>query len=539
MIPILFSGDAAAFNSNGKGLLSDCISCEVEETRNGIYELNMVYPVDGIHYEEIEWGDIILAQAQDGKDPQAFFVQDVQPTMSGKAEIFGEHISYILNWVASAPFTAETVNEAMLNMKPSLYSGGEDTNRRYERFDYWTDKSTTAHFEHDTLMPARSVLAGTRGSILDVYGGEYEFDNFHVKLWQNRGSDKGVVIRYETYGKLSPEADNAVLVEHALSGDAHLAGYHSPEDRKPGWWDDMVGPGKPFDTNKLFIVCSNIIGGCSGSTGPRSIDPDTGRRYDMDFPIITIADMVRAQERLMRHLGIKKWFCVAGGSMGGMLALQWGVSYPEAVNGTIAIATTARVSSQGISFNWVSREAIMNDQHWLDGNYEEQPQRGLATARMLAHITYLSDESMNHKFGRALQESPASNYEFAFSKDFRIESYLAHQGSKFVERFDANSYLYITRAIDYFDLSDCADGNLAGALKRVETPFLIVSFSSDWLFPAYQSKELVRALLDNGNDVTYCNIQSSYGHDAFLLETESLGSLISSYLTNLPWEPPE
>lgn len=350
---------------------------------------------------------------------------------------------------------------------------------------------------------------------------------------------KGVVIRYETYGTLSPEADNAVLVEHALSGDAHLAGYHSPEDRKPGWWDDMVGPGKPFDTNKLFIVCSNIIGGCSGSTGPRSTDPDTGRRYDMDFPIITIADMVRAQERLMRHLGIKKWFCVAGGSMGGMLALQWGVSYPEAVNGTIAIATTARVSSQGISFNWVSREAIMNDQHWLDGNYEEQPQRGLATARMLAHITYLSDESMNHKFGRALQESPASDYEFAFSKDFRIESYLAHQGSKFVERFDANSYLYITRAIDYFDLSDCADGNLAGALKPVETPFLIVSFSSDWLFPAYQSKELVRALLDNGNDVTYCNIQSSYGHDAFLLETEALGSLISSYLTNLPWEPPE
>ena len=196
MIPILFSGDAATFDSNGKGLLSDCISCEVEETRNGTYELNMVYPVDGIHYEDINWGDIILAQAQDGKDPQAFFVQDVRPAMGGKAEIFGEHISYILNWVASAPFTAETVNEALLNMKPSLYSGGEDTNRRYERFDYWTDKSTTAHFEHDTLMPARSVLAGTRGSILDVYGGEYEFDNFHVKLWQNRGSDKGVVIRY-------------------------------------------------------------------------------------------------------------------------------------------------------------------------------------------------------------------------------------------------------------------------------------------------------------------------------------------------------
>ena len=196
MIPILFSGDAATFNSNGKGLLSDCISCEPEQTRNGIFELNMVYPIDGIHYQDIEWGDIILAKAEDGKDPQAFFVQDIRPTMDGKAEIFCEHISYILNWVASAPFTAETVNEALLNMKPSLYSGGEDTNRRYERFDYWTDKSTSAHFEHDTLVPARSVLAGTRGSILDVYGGEYEFDNFHVKLWQNRGSDKGVVIRY-------------------------------------------------------------------------------------------------------------------------------------------------------------------------------------------------------------------------------------------------------------------------------------------------------------------------------------------------------
>lgn len=196
MIPILFSGDAATFDSNGKGLLSDCISCEPEQTRNGTFELNMVYPIDGIHYQDIEWGDIILAKAEDGKDPQAFFVQDIRPTMDGKAEIFCEHISYILNWVASAPFTAETVNEALLNMKPSLYSGGEDTNRRYERFDYWTDKSTTAHFEHDTLMPARSVLAGTRGSILDVYGGEYEFDNFHVKLWQSRGSDKGVVIRY-------------------------------------------------------------------------------------------------------------------------------------------------------------------------------------------------------------------------------------------------------------------------------------------------------------------------------------------------------
>ncbi len=344
---------------------------------------------------------------------------------------------------------------------------------------------------------------------------------------------KKVVIHYETYGTLSPNADNAILVEHALTGDAHVAGYHSPQDKKAGWWDDMIGPGKPIDTNRFFVVCSNILGGCSGSTGPRSINPDTGKQYNMAFPVITIADMVRAQERLMRHLGIQRWFCVIGGSMGGMLALQWGVSYPEYVNATVAIATTARFSPQGISFDWVSREAIMNDPNWENGNYDEQPKRGLATARMLAHITYLSDESMNYKFGRNLQAS--DNIEYNFSKDFRIESYLDHQGVKFVERFDANSYLYITRAIDYFGISDSTNGDLSAALKKVTTPYLIVSFSSDWLFPAYQSQELVKALLYNGNDVTYCNIQSSYGHDAFLLETEALGSIMSSYLGNLKY----
>ena len=342
---------------------------------------------------------------------------------------------------------------------------------------------------------------------------------------------KDVNLRYETYGALSPEANNAILIEHALTGDAHVAGYHSLQDKKPGWWDAMVGPGKPFDTNRYFIVCSNIIGGCAGSTGPRSIDPDTGERYNMNFPVITIRDTVRAKRELMRHLGIRKWLAVAGGSMGGMSALTWAVTYPEAVGSVIAIATTSRAAPQSIAFNWVGREAIMTDPGWNNGNYKEQPQRGLATARMLAHITYLSDEAMRSKFGRRFQT--ATDYSYSFSKDFRIESYLEHQGSTFVERFDANSYLYITRAIDYFDLSDAANGDLKKALSVAKCPFLIVSISSHWPFPPYQSREIVRALLDNRNETTYCNIESPYGHDAFLLETETLGSLISSFVTNI------
>ncbi len=341
---------------------------------------------------------------------------------------------------------------------------------------------------------------------------------------------KHVTIRYEVYGTLNENCDNAILVEHALTGDAHLAGYHTLQDKKPGWWDTMVGPGKTFDTNRYFIVCSNIIGGCSGSTGPRSINPDTGKPYNMDFPVITIGDMVRAQKRLMEHLKIHKWLAVVGGSMGGMLALQWAIAYPESVNSIVAIATTSRVSPQSIAFNWVGREAIMGDPTWQNGNYEKQPVRGLAIARMLAHITYLSDESMHEKFGRHLQDS--QNYSFEFDKDFQIESYLEYQGTRFVERFDADSYLYITRAIDYFDISDIADGDLHKTFARVNMPFLVVSFSSDWLFPAYQSQELVKALLKNGIDTTYCNIESSYGHDAFLLETETLGNLITSFLTN-------
>lgn len=340
-----------------------------------------------------------------------------------------------------------------------------------------------------------------------------------------------ITLRYETYGILSPNADNAILIEHALSGDAHVAGYYSESDEKPGWWDTMVGPGKTFDTNKYFIVCSNVIGGCSGSTGPGSMNPATGTRYGMDFPFVTIADMVHAQKKLMDHLGIRKWLCVAGGSMGGMQVLRWALLYPDCMESIIPIATTSRISAQSIAFNWVGREAIMSDPEWNGGHYTDQPDRGLAIARMLAHITYLSEESMRRKFGRKLQS--ATDYSFDFDKDFSVESYLEHQGMRFVDRFDANAYLYITRAIDYFDVADKSNGDLAKGLAPIQCKTLVVSFSSDWLFPPEQSREMVRGMLKNGLDVTYCNIKSSYGHDAFLLEDDTLGRLISNFLANV------
>ena len=343
---------------------------------------------------------------------------------------------------------------------------------------------------------------------------------------------RNVNLRYECAGTLNEDRSNAILILHALTGDAHVCGRHTPEDRKPGWWDEMIGPGKYVDTNRYFIVCSNVIGGCSGSTGPQSINPDTGKPYNLDFPVVTISDMVRAQKRLADHLGITRWLSVIGGSMGGMQALEWAISYPEMVQSVIPIATTAQISPQSIAFDWVGREAIKNDPNWNNGNYtaDQAPDRGLATARMLAHITYLSDESMTSKFGRDLQES--DEYGFRFQQDFAVESYLAHQGRRFVERFDANSYFYITRATDYFDLADRADGDLAKALQAATADFLIVSFSSDWLFPTAQSKAMVHALLKNRKNVSFCEIESSYGHDAFLLEVDTLGSMIADFLRN-------
>ena len=362
----------------------------------------------------------------------------------------------------------------------------------------------------------------------DFLFGETEEDALELDCGKKLYS---VNIRYETYGKLLPDGSNAVLILHALTGDAHVSGKHSPADPKPGWWDDMVGPGKHLDTNKYFVVCSNVIGGCAGSTGPRSIDPKTGKLYNMDFPVITIADMVRAQKRLMEHLKIKKWLSIIGGSMGGMQALEWAINYPDLMESVIPIATTPQLSPQAIAFHWVGRQAIQADAHWQKGNYsDEDQQKGLSIARMLAHITYLSDESMYNKFGRQLQDS--ASYSFDFKRDFAVESYLEYQGQRFTERFDANSYLYITRANDYFDISARADGDLAKALEPTKCRFLVVSFSSDWLFPAAQSVDLVKALLKNRSEVSYCDVKSSYGHDAFLLEVDTLGKMICDFLRN-------
>ena len=340
-----------------------------------------------------------------------------------------------------------------------------------------------------------------------------------------------VNIRYETLGELNADRSNAILILHALTGDAHVAGRYADGSGGDGWWEGMVGPGKPFDTDKYFIVCGNVIGGCSGSTGPSAINPDTGKPYNMDFPVITIPDIVRAQRRLMEHLEIEKWFAISGGSMGGMQALQWAVEYPEAVGAVIAIATTARLSPQGIAFDWVGRQAIMSDPKWNGGEYgDDVPEQGLAIARMVGHITYLSDESMHRKFGRRLQEK--ERYSFDFSRDFQVESYLEHQGRRFVERFDANSYLFISRAMDYFDLSSAGGDDLSAAFADTKASFLVVSFSSDWLFPPERSKEIVKALRNNNIEVSYCDIESAYGHDAFLLEMETLGKLVSGFLAS-------
>ena len=337
---------------------------------------------------------------------------------------------------------------------------------------------------------------------------------------------------YETYGELSPQRDNAILIFHALSGDAHVAGYHAPDDPKPGWWDIMVGPGKPFDTDAYFIVCANVVGGCKGSTGPASIDPQTGKPYGLDFPLVTVGDMVRAQKHLIDHLGIERLLAVTGGSMGGMMALDWAVRYPDATASALAIATSARLNAQGIAFNEVGRQAIMADPAWHKGDYyaKSVPQAGLSIARMVGHITYLSEEQMRAKFGRRLQDRESFGYDF--ETEFQVESYLQYQGNKFVQRFDANSYLYITKAIDYFDLTN-GHRSLVEAFEGVRAEFLVVSFSSDWLYPTVESKEIVKALQANGVPTTFLEIPNAYGHDAFLLPSESLSEAVSGFLASV------
>ena len=339
-----------------------------------------------------------------------------------------------------------------------------------------------------------------------------------------------VEVAYESYGRLNAAKSNAILVLHAFTGDAHAAGI-SHEDGKPGWWDNMIGPGKAFDTNQYFVLCSNVLGGCRGTTGPSSIDPSTGRPYGMAFPVITIGDMVRLQKILVDHLGIERLLAVAGGSMGGMQALEWAVSYPDRVVAAIPIATTTRHSAQQIAFNEVGRQAIMADPDWNAGGYYggKPPARGLAVARMVGHITYMSDDSMREKFGRRLRDK--DTFSFGFDVDFEVESYLRYRGLQFVSRFDANSYLYITKAMDYFDLT-AGHRTLNAAMEAVSARVLVISFSSDWLYPSYQSQEIVRALRSRNCDVAYVELQANYGHDSLLVDVAEQTNLVRGFLAS-------
>jgi homoserine O-acetyltransferase len=335
---------------------------------------------------------------------------------------------------------------------------------------------------------------------------------------------------YETWGTLNAARSNAILIVHAFSGDAHAAGV-SAETGLTGWWDNMIGPGKAFDTDKYFVLCTNCLGGCRGTTGPSSINPPTGAPYAMKFPGITIADMVRLQKKVTEHLGIRRLLAVAGGSMGGMQVLQWAVAYPDAVACALPIATTARHSAQQIAFNEVGRQAIMADPEWSEGNYygKTRPARGLAVARMVGHITYMSDDSMREKFGRRMRGK--EEFGFDFSAEFEVESYLRYRGSQFVDRFDANSYLYITKAMDYFDLT-FGHPSLGAALRPASARFLLISFTSDWLYPSYQSLEIVRALRSLNRDVAYCELPSNYGHDAFLVDVAEQTAVVRGFLAS-------
>ena len=331
-----------------------------------------------------------------------------------------------------------------------------------------------------------------------------------------------LTIAYQTYGALNARKSNALLVCHALTGDQHAANTH-PVTGRPGWWETMVGPGLPFDTDRFFVICANVLGGCMGTTGPASINPETGEPYGLDFPVVTIADMVRAQAMLIDSFGIESLFCVVGGSMGGMQVLQWAAAYPDRVFAAMPIATAARHSSQNIAFHEVGRQAVMADPDWRGGRYlveGARPAKGLAVARMAAHITYLSDSALHRRFGRNLQDRAARA--FSFDAEFQVESYLRHQGTIFVERFDANAYLYMTRAMDYFDLAADYGGSLANAFKGSRTRFCVVSFTSDWLFPTAESRATVRALNAGGASVSFVEIETDRGHDAFLLDVPDL-----------------
>ncbi|HEY1260901.1 MAG TPA: homoserine O-acetyltransferase [Stellaceae bacterium] len=345
------------------------------------------------------------------------------------------------------------------------------------------------------------------------------------------GVDLGpFTIAYQTYGTLNPDRSNAVLICHALTGDQYAADPH-PITGKPGWWTTMVGPGLVLDTDRYFLICANVLGGCMGTTGPRDTDPATGEPWALSFPMITIRDMVRAQKRLVEHLGIETLFCVIGGSMGGMQVLQWAASYPESVFAAVPIACAARHSAQNIAFHEVGRQAIMADPDWCGGRYLDtgrHPSGGLAVARMAAHITYLSEAALHRKFGRNLQDRRTVTY--GFDADFQVESYLRHQGSTFVDRFDANSYLYITRAMDYFDLAAEHGGSLPAAFAGTRTRFCVISFTSDWLFPTTESREIVHALNAAAANVSFVEIATDNGHDSFLLHEPELFATLRGFL---------
>ena len=339
-----------------------------------------------------------------------------------------------------------------------------------------------------------------------------------------------ITIAYQTYGTLNAQRSNAILVCHALTGDQFVASEH-PVTGKPGWWELMVGPGLPLDTDRYFIICSNVLGGCMGTSGPADVDPRTGKPYGLAFPVITIADMVRAQSLLIDHLGIDQLFCVIGGSMGGMQVLQWASAFPDRVFSAVPIACAARHSAQNIAFHEVGRQAIIADPEWCGGEYQlrgVRPHRGLAVARMAAHITYLSEAALHRKFGRQLQDR--SKLSYGFEADFQVESYLRHQGSTFVDRFDANSYLYITRAMDYFDLAAEHGGALANAFRGTKTRFCIISFTSDWLFPTSESRTLVHALNAVAANVSFVEVKTDKGHDAFLLEEPEFHATLAGFL---------
>ena len=341
---------------------------------------------------------------------------------------------------------------------------------------------------------------------------------------------------YETYGTLNANRSNAILICHALSGNHHLAGRYSAEDKNPGWWDNMIGPGKPIDTNRFFVVGLNNLGGCHGSTGPSSINPETGKPYGSEFPLVLVADWVQTQARLTDLLGIQQWAAVIGGSLGGMQALRWSISFPERVRHCLVIASAPKLTAQNIAFNDVARQAILTDPDFHGGNYYEHgvvPKRGLRLARMLGHITYLSDDGMGEKFGRLLK---SGEYKYGFDVEFEIESYLRYQGDRFAGVFDANTYLLMTKALDYFDPARHFDGKLSKALQQAKAKFLVVSFTSDWRFSPARSREIVKALLDAQKDVSYAEIESAHGHDAFLMTDAQYFALMRTYIANIETE---